>query len=92
MLVLTKNASTVISSLVAERELPPDAGLRISAVGNTDDPLRISTAVVPDDTDTVVEEEGARVFLEPNAADMLDDKVLDAVVEQGQVQFVLARQ
>jgi hypothetical protein len=30
----------------------------------------------------VIEEHGARVFLEPEAASLLDDKVLDASIEQ----------
>ena len=92
MLTLTKNATAVISSIVSERDLPDGAGLRIAAVGDTEDPLRLSTAAMPADSDTVIEDEGARVFLEPNAAEILDDKVLDAVVQQGQVQFVVASQ
>jgi hypothetical protein len=40
----------------------------------------------------VVEEQGARVFLEPEAAALLDDKVLDARVEQNQVAFRIADQ
>jgi hypothetical protein len=38
------------------------------------------------------EEQGARVFLEPEAASLLDDKVLDASVEQDHVAFTIAEQ
>jgi Fe-S cluster assembly iron-binding protein IscA len=37
----------------------------------------------------VIEEQGARVFLEPEAASLLDDKVLDASVEHNQVAFTI---
>jgi hypothetical protein len=41
----------------------------------------------------VVEESGARVFLEPNAAAALDDKILDAAVDdKGGVEFLLVPQ
>ena len=47
----------------------------------------------PGDTDQVIEAAGARVFLEPNAAAYLDDKVLDAQVdEQGKARFTLGTQ
>jgi iron-sulfur cluster assembly protein len=45
---------------------------------------------LPAEDDEVVEEQGARVFLEPEAASLLDDKVLDASVEQDQVAFTIA--
>jgi iron-sulfur cluster assembly protein len=40
----------------------------------------------------VIEEQGARVFLEPEAASLLEDKVLDASVERSQVAFTIADQ
>jgi hypothetical protein len=41
----------------------------------------------------VVEESGARVFLEQNAASTLDDKILDAAVDdKGGVEFLLVPQ
>ena len=43
--------------------------------------------------DQVVEEAGARIFLEESAATLLDDKTLDAMVdESGTVQFAVAPQ
>jgi hypothetical protein len=48
----------------------------------------------PQPGDQVVEAEaGARVFLEENAAETLDDKILDAQVDDnGGVQFTIAVQ
>jgi Fe-S cluster assembly iron-binding protein IscA len=42
--------------------------------------------------DEVIEEQGVRVFLEQEAASLLDDEVLDATVEQNQVAFTIADQ
>jgi iron-sulfur cluster assembly protein len=46
----------------------------------------------PDVDDQVIEEEGARVFVEPEAAAILEDKVLDATVVGDRVQFSLNEQ
>jgi iron-sulfur cluster assembly protein len=52
--------------------------------------LQVSVVPLPAEDDEVIEEQGARVFLEPEAAALLDDKVLDATVEQNQVAFTIA--
>ena len=55
--------------------------------------LQLTAAAAPREEDQVVEAAGARVFLEPQAAAYLADKVLDAQFdEQGTVQFSLGRQ
>jgi Fe-S cluster assembly iron-binding protein IscA len=47
----------------------------------------------PQPGDQVLEEDGARVFLEETAAVTLDDKILDAQVDDnGGVQFTIAVQ
>jgi Fe-S cluster assembly iron-binding protein IscA len=57
------------------------------------DALRISAAASPAENDQVIEAVGARVFLEPQAAAYLEDKVLDGRVdEQGKVHFTLGPQ
>jgi Fe-S cluster assembly iron-binding protein IscA len=40
----------------------------------------------------VIEEHGARVFVEANAAILLDDKVLDATTDRDQVAFTFVDQ
>ena len=47
---------------------------------------------MPGEDDEVVETHGARVFLEPKAALLLDDKLLDASVEQDEVSFAIVDQ
>ena len=54
--------------------------------------LELALAATPAEDDAVVEEEGARVFLEPRAAELLDDKRLEADVETGRVTFAIAQQ
>jgi len=93
MLVLTDNATTVIRNLVDTPELPDGAGLRVASPSDGSQQLTLAAAESPDPNDAVVEAEGARVFLDPPAAEVLDDKVLDARVDDnGAVQFLVATQ
>jgi Fe-S cluster assembly iron-binding protein IscA len=93
MLVLSDSAATAIRNLVDRPELPDVAGVRIASGEGESGRLSVSTAGLPEEGDQVVEDQGARVFLEPAAAAMLDDKVLDASVdEQGRIGFVLSHQ
>jgi iron-sulfur cluster assembly protein len=93
VLTLTDSATTEIRNLIASNpEIPQDAGVRIAATPGADS-LSLSLAHTPADGDAVLDEGGARVFLEQTAAQLLDDKTLDAGVDpQGQVQFALAEQ
>jgi Fe-S cluster assembly iron-binding protein IscA len=54
--------------------------------------FHLSVVPLPAEDDEVIDEQGARVFLEPEAASLLDEKVLDASVEQDQVAFTIADQ
>lgn len=91
MLTLTENASTVVKSLASRGGTSEEAGLRISSLGVESPEFAVEVAARPAELDTIVETDGARVFLEPNAAASLSDKVLDAEVsEQGNVRFSVA--
>lgn len=88
MLTLTDNAVTAIRALTSQPELPADTGLRIMAQGEEIPSFQLSLAATPTDGDQVIETDGARVFVEPVAADALSDKALDAEVDdQGGVAF-----
>ena len=90
MLTLTDTATTVVKSIVEKAPQADAAGLRIH--GDSADATNFSVTVVTDAEpgDAVVESDGARVFLEPNASQALDDKVLDAEVSDvGAVTFAL---
>jgi iron-sulfur cluster assembly protein len=91
MLTLTDSAVTAIRTLTSQPELPADTGLRIMAEGAADPSFQVALAENPIAGDQVIEADGARVFLEANAAAALDDKALDAQVDdQGTVAFTVA--
>lgn len=95
MLTLTEGAAEAVKSIVSSSPgLPETAGLRISeqetAAGEAN--FQLSLAAAPLEEDEVIEERGARVFLEAEAAQSLDDKVLDAAVDASGVKFGIKAQ
>lgn len=90
MLTLTENASTIVKDITDARE--DVAGVRISSDSEPTG-FSLSVAPAPETGDQVVEQDGATVYLDTGAAAELDDKVLDAGVDEaGQVQFALGLQ
>ncbi len=93
MLTLTNDAVSAIHTLTTRPDLPDQTGLRIASLAGEDGSasFAVSVAAAPQPQDQVLEAEGARVFLDSEAAAALDEKALDAEVdEQGQVRFQLA--
>lgn len=91
MLTLTENATTAVKGLI--EQLPTDTGgLRISEAVAPDTGYALSIAEAPLPDDSVVEEAGARVFIDPAATVQLDDRVLDARIDNdGSIGFALAQ-
>lgn len=94
MLVLTPAAAEVVKAVTTAPQVPDGAGLRIASPASEDaGELQVTAVEAPAEHDQVLESDGARVFLEPTAATYLNDKVLDAQVdEQGGASFTLAQQ
>src|SRR6266568_8713932 len=96
MLVLTEAAAEVVRALTDTPQAPEGAGLRIASSATdpgTPGGLEVSPAPGPDENDQVVEAAGAHVYLEPQAAAFLRDKVLDAEVDNdGKAHFSLGMQ
>ena len=95
MLALTQNAVDAIHAIKASSdEVPDDAGLRISAEPGGEEGAGLQLALVssPVQSDVVVEAAGEQIFLEEDVANFLDDKVLDAEIEEGSVSFAIAPQ
>ena len=93
MLTLTENASTVVKTIVDQSVEAQEAGLRISQDAVDSPALHVIPTEAPQPGDQVLEEAGARVFLEETAAQTLDDQVLDAQVdESGGGQFSITPQ
>jgi iron-sulfur cluster assembly protein len=95
VLTITHEAAEAIDAVVHSAPNATDtAGLRIARAVASDgqEGLELSIADHPAPDDAVVEAEGTPVFLESEAAAMLDDKVLDARVDGEQVGFTLRDQ
>ncbi|HKC27833.1 MAG TPA: hypothetical protein VKB75_07455 [Jatrophihabitans sp.] len=85
------NAAVEIRNLVSNPEVPDEGGVRIAS--NDEGALTLALTAGPAEGDEVIEAEGARVFLEPHAGELLDDKTLDAGTDpDGNLQFSLAQQ
>ncbi|MGH4025713.1 MAG: adhesin [Pseudonocardiaceae bacterium] len=84
MLSITETAAQAINSLITASDMPEGAGLRIAAQPEADSSgLELSVAPGPGEQDTVLKGGGVSVFLEPVAAQALDDKVLDVERVEG---------
>jgi iron-sulfur cluster assembly protein len=94
LLALTDSAVEAVKDIVSSSEqVPETGGLRMVAErAGTQANFQLSFVPLPAEDDEVIEEQGARVFLEPEAASLLDDKVLDASVVHNQVAFMIADQ
>jgi Fe-S cluster assembly iron-binding protein IscA len=92
MLSLTEQAKEVIKGIV--EEVGPEGGLRITASGdgNGDTALDFDLAPAPGEGDEVVEDDGAKVFLDEAAAAVLADKTLDVEEHGDHFHFSLGEQ
>ncbi|MEU6073369.1 adhesin [Micromonospora sp. NPDC047074] len=87
MLTMTDNAVMVIRDLATQQDVAQDGGVRIAA--DTDaGSLTVELVAEPVEGDQVVDNQGARIFLDSDAADLLGDASVDASVDdEGIVQF-----
>lgn len=97
VLALSDKATEAIERILARPEVPEGAGVRIASSAPTTDArgpsdLQLGLAAAPDDGDEVIEEAGARVFLEDTVAELLDDKLLDVDRSGEQLRFSISRQ
>jgi Fe-S cluster assembly iron-binding protein IscA len=95
MMLLTSSAAQLVQNITSAQSAPDGAGLRIAPAAGGEQPgameLRVMTE--PAAEDQVVSTDEARIFLSPEAAGYLDDKVLDAGLDDnGNPAFVLAEQ
>ncbi len=84
MLDIDDTATTAINELTAAAGVAGEGGLRIALASGADDDFDLSIEARPHRADEVVTSpDGARVFLEPRAARLLSDKVLDVRTDGG---------
>lgn len=93
MLAVTDAAADAITALTAQEGVQEQGGLRFAMrnLSDSQTALALSVAPAPADGDEVVTaQEGAQVFLEPQAAEFLSDKVLDVQQDaEGQLSFAV---
>ncbi|SCL20599.1 Fe-S cluster assembly iron-binding protein IscA [Micromonospora rhizosphaerae] len=87
MLTMTDNAVMVIRDLAYQQDVGEAGGLRIAADTQAGS-LSIELVPQPVQGDQVVDNQGARIFLDTDAAQLLNDTSVDATVDdEGIVQF-----
>jgi iron-sulfur cluster assembly protein len=91
VLAISRGAAEVIKEIVSASQIPEEGGVRLSVepIDNQSARLDVSLAEGPEAGDSLVEEDGANVFIEQSAAAFVDDKVLDATIEGESVSFSL---
>jgi iron-sulfur cluster assembly protein len=92
MLTLTDQAVAAIRNLTSRPGLPADTGLRI-APEDSSGGLALSLSPGPQPDDQVIEESDVHVFVQPDAAAVLEHNALDAEVsDTGEISFMIERQ
>jgi Fe-S cluster assembly iron-binding protein IscA len=92
VLTLTDRAAETIRTLITQPGVPADTGLRMSLPDGDAGALTLSLEG-PQPGDAVIEDAGAKVFVQPDAADILEDRQLDGQLdEDGQASFILGSQ
>jgi iron-sulfur cluster assembly protein len=76
MLTVTREASEVIRGILSADETPDDAVVRISP--ESEQGLTIAVVESPEADDQIIEAHGVEICVESSAAEVLDDKQLDA--------------
>lgn len=89
MLSITRQARSVIRRVTAHPLLAPTSGLRVFRPGQPG-PMQVRAVKRPSPGDDVVEHDGGRLYLDPDAAHHVAGQELDAESDQnGRVQFIL---
>ncbi|GAB3033300.1 hypothetical protein GCM10011376_31000 [Nocardioides flavus (ex Wang et al. 2016)] len=90
MLALTENVTEIVKKLA--EEVPEISALRIATEADGES-LSVSPADHAETDDQVIQQDGATVFVDGRASELLADKVLDGGVdEEGNIQFALGQQ
>lgn len=94
MLTITPDAAQALDAVIAAQNAPEGAGVRISQGMGADGQPGIGLTLVAEPVagDEVVEDTTVPVFLSPEVADLLDDKVLDAHVQGESIAFEIGEQ
>lgn len=93
MLAITPTAVQAIQGLTSQPGVPDGAGLKLSGqVTPEGTAIELSLVEEPEESDQVLQAEDTKVFVAAPLAPVLDDKILDAGMEEGQIAFRLVEQ
>jgi Fe-S cluster assembly iron-binding protein IscA len=94
VLTLTPTAAEAVRRLVDNAPTEAAEGLRIAPGHATAEGTSLEISIVdgPEIDDQEVLDSGAHVFLEPEVAEFMEDKVLDAELEETGVRFSIRDQ
>jgi Fe-S cluster assembly iron-binding protein IscA len=96
MLTVTDAAAEAVSALLTQEGHQQESGLRFTMHNEqeAEPQLALSVATSPEQDDQVLgSDDGAKVFLQPQVAQFLDDKVLDVQQDdEGQLNFAVMPQ
>lgn len=94
MLAVSDSAAQAIEAILDDQQAPEGTGLRIGVMSQDGDGTQIGIGLTtgPEETDAVVEHEGAHVFVGEELREILDDKLLDAEREGDRVAFTMREQ
>ena len=89
-ITLTEQAASVLADALTESPLAFGAGLRIWRNAIDDQgTLRCSFAEGPTQSDDVVDQEGARLFLDANITSLLEGRTIDLDAQSGQLALII---
>lgn len=88
MVTLTENAIALIRRLTQAQGAGDNGGVRI-ALGAGRGSLSVQVADQPHDGDEIVDSNGARLFLDSAAVQVLEGNELDASLRDGSVRFAI---
>jgi iron-sulfur cluster assembly protein len=89
MLTITSNAAEAIRVILESTDVPEEGGIRISVArqNGAQASLELAVSPAPLEGDEVLDAQGAHVFLDELAVLALEDKSLDAQIEEGEISF-----
>lgn len=93
MLAITNSAVEAIQGLTSQPGIPQGSGLKLSGeITPEGASVELTLAEGPEESDQVLQARDAQVFVAAPLTEVLDDKVLDAEVQEDQIAFRLLQQ
>jgi iron-sulfur cluster assembly protein len=94
VLTITPTAAEAIRAIIQSTDVPDEGGIRISIArqNGAEASLELALSPAPMEGDSVLEVNGAHVFLDETAAMALEDKLLDAEIDGSEISFGIMEQ